>query len=172
MKKIIAVVLILSLSLYTPSLCFAEKWSSFFGSALEEIENSFSNEKNSANKTEEGPSENNILGDLGTIIGGLFAEDNEIPKTIHYGDFELFKQDIDALEIYFQAYADFMVDYDPNDFTMLAEYTSLMAKYVEAMEVLESLDQTKMTHQEEKYYLEVLIRINKILYTSLEEMNM
>ena len=65
-----------------------------------------------------------------------------------------------------------MVDYDPNDFSMLAEYTSLMAKYVEAMEVLESLDQTKMTHQEEKYYLEVLIRINKILYTSLEEMNM
>lgn len=170
MKKLIAVILILSLSLLTPSLCLAEKWNSFFGNALEEIENAFSNDGTS--EEEEAATENSIIGDLGTIIGGIFSEDNALPKEIHYGDFELFKQDIDTLEIYFQAYADFMADYDPSDFSMLAEYTSLMAKYVEAMEVLESLDQTKMTHQEEKYYLEVLIRINKILYSSLEEMNM
>lgn len=104
-----------------------------------------------------------FLDDIGTIVGGLTADEAGIPKTIHYDDFELFKQEVDTLEAYFQEWADFMKTYDSNDLSMLADYTSLMARYVDAMRVWETIDESKMDAKEKKYYNTVLLRVNKIL---------
>lgn len=111
--------------------------------------------------------QHSVLDDLGTIAGGLFAEENDLPKEIHYGDYEQFKKEIDTLEAYFEEYAAFMKKYDASDISMLADYTSLMAKYTEAMRVLDALDESKMNSQEKKYYQQVLLRINQILYSAL-----
>lgn len=90
-----------------------------------------------------------------------------IPKVIHYGDYEQFKKDIDTIEAFFHEYVDFMKNYDASDLSMLADYTSFLARYADASRVLESLDESKMTAQEEAYYTTVLLRIDKLLLTEL-----
>ena len=61
-----------------------------------------------------------------------------------------------------------MNNYDVSDLSMLTEYTSFMASYVEAMRVLEALDESKMTNKEKVYFNKVLLRINKMLYSELK----
>ena len=164
MRKGLAMVLVTSVLMTTVSSGYAEGLGSLFGGAAKEITSLFGN--SSENSMDEVGS-NSFLNDLGTIIGGLTAEEAGIPKEIHYEDYELFKKDIDAIEAYFQEYVDFMKKYDASDLSMLADYTSFLASYVEASRVLESLDENKMTTQEKNYYTKVLLRINKILYSAL-----
>ena len=166
MKRVFALLLTICICFSSISLCFAEGWKGLLGDTFANIESAFTTDKENGKESED-KNKSNPLDDMGTIVAGLFKAETGIPKEIHYGDFELFKQDIDTVEAYFEAYADFMNSYDANDLSMFSEYTSMMAKYVEAMEVLESLDITKMSKQEEKYYLDTLIDINKILYDLL-----
>ena len=111
-----------------------------------------------------------VLEDISTIAGGLTGADTVIPKEIHYGDFERFQQDVDAIERFFQEYAEFMKSYDEKDLSMLVDYTAMMASYAEAMQVLEALDETKMTAKETMYYTELMVRINKHLDSVLDEL--
>lgn len=118
-------------------------------------------------KEDEQKDKGSFLNDIGTIWGGIAKEEIGIPKTIHYGDYEAFKKDIDLIEAYFEEYAEFMKNYDANDLSMIADYTSFLASYVEAMQVLDALDESKMSSQEKNYYNKVLLRINKVLYNAL-----
>lgn len=52
---------------------------------------------------------------------------------------------------------------------MLADYTSFLARYIDASRVLESLDESKMTAQEEAYYTTVLLRIDILLLTEFPD---
>jgi len=162
---------------------YAEGFGALFGDVTKEFENilgesakelgslfSEDEEEKTEESTEETKPESDsesFFGDISTIFGGLTALETGVPKTIHYGDYELFKQDIDALEKYFQEYVDFMKKYDANDMSMIADYTSYMASYVEAMQVLDALDVEKMSAKETKYYNTVLLRINELLYSAM-----
>ena len=158
MKKLTALFLSIALALGTVNISFAEGWGSFFSNIGSTFDSSESSENSSSSSW---------LQNLGTLTGNLFAAETGIPKEIHYGDYELFKQDIDILEAYFQSYADFLKNYDVNDIGMLAEYAEMMVLYSEAMLVLDSLDEAKMSSKEERYYLNTLNRINKILLETL-----
>lgn len=166
MKKTMIALISITLSISIVSVCAAEEWNSLFKNAFSNIESVFDSETSDEKETAD---EKSWLENIVTIADGLFASETGIPKEIHYGDYELFKQDIDTLEVYFQTYADFMRDYDPADISMLADYTALLARYTEAMEVLEALDITKMSQKEEAYYLSSLNRINQILIDVLDE---
>jgi len=192
MRKIISVGLVFVALNMLVSCAYAEGFGALFGDMTKEFESMLGDTAKEINSlfgadeeediekeiekseteetTEEATSADNsgsFLGDISTIFGGLTALETGIPKTIHYGDYELFKKDIDMLEKYFQEYVDFMKNYDANDLSMIADYTSFMASYVEAMQVLDALDVEKMSAQETKYYNTVLLRINKLLYSAL-----
>ena len=160
MKKFIAMFLIVCLCIANAQIGFAKDLGDLFGN----IGSVFG--QSSPDKTDENASDS-VLKNASTIISGLFSADTDIPKTIHYDDFELFKQEIDTLEQYFQSYVDFMKAYDASDLSMLNDYLDLMAKYTEAMQVLEALDESKMTRQEKTYYTKVQLRIDKMLFDML-----
>lgn len=169
MKNRVIVVLVLIYMLTTVSAGYAEGFGSLFSNVSGELSTLLGGTSEDHSSEEENPEgEDSFLKDIGTIFGGLAAEETGIPKKIHYGDYELFKKDIDAIEKYFKEYVDFMNSYDVSDLSMLTEYTSFMASYVEAMRVLEALDESKMTNKEKAYFNKVLLRINKILYRELE----
>jgi len=112
-----------------------------------------------------------VLGSMSALYGDLIADDLGIPKTIHYGDYELFKKDIDAIEAFFQEYADFMKKCNSSDPSMMAEYMSMVSKGVEAERILDSLDESKMSEQEYDYYSKVQLRITKINIDLLLELD-
>jgi len=176
MKKILSLLLVFILCFSTISPALASGWGSAFGDAFKDFGSMFGSEESSEvteeaeEAEEEKKEEKSWLQNLGTIAGGLFSEDVGIPKEIHYGDYELFKQDIDLLEAFFQSYVEFMKSYDADDLSMFTEYTAFLASYVEAMGILESLDESKMSSKEERYYLNTLNRINKLLLEAALEL--
>lgn len=78
-------------------------------------------------------------------------------------DFEEFKKKMDAYEEFFNSYVEFMKSYDATDMSMLTSYIDMLSKYTEAMEALDEIDESQLTPEEDAYYLEVMLRIEKKL---------
>lgn len=85
------------------------------------------------------------------------ATDNEIRPE--------FKESIDSYEAFFDEYCWFMKKYseNPNDLSLLTDYTNFLKQYAETMEKLEALDSQEMNDAERKYYTEAMLRINQKL---------
>ncbi len=78
-------------------------------------------------------------------------------------DFEEFKKKMDDYEAFFDSYVEFMKSYDATDMTMLTKYIDMLSKYTDAMNALDAIDESQLTPQEDAYYLEVMLRIEKKL---------
>ncbi len=76
-----------------------------------------------------------------------------------------FKEKMDAYESFFDEYITFMKKYEnaSNPLTLLVDYASFLERYSEAMEQLDEIDESSLSAADQKYYLEVLTRINQKL---------
>ena len=74
-----------------------------------------------------------------------------------------FKEYMDSYEEFMNQYCDFMETYDQSDANALLEYTSLMTKYSEFAEKVENYDETNLSAEEYKYYIDVMSRVDKRL---------
>lgn len=77
--------------------------------------------------------------------------------------FEEFKQKMDSYEQFFDTYIAFMKSYDATDTSMLGEYMQLLEDYEKAMQALDDIGESELTPEQDAYYSEVLMRINKKL---------
>jgi hypothetical protein len=77
--------------------------------------------------------------------------------------FEEFKQKMDALEQFFDSYVEFMKTYDSTDTAAMVKYLNMMNEYTKAMEALDSIDESKLTPEQDNYYLQVMLRIDQKL---------
>ena len=66
-------------------------------------------------------------------------------------------------------YVDFMVKFnesDGTDLTLLADYSTIMAKYTEFMEQTENINEDELSAEDYKYYVDaqarVLVRLSEI----------
>ena len=74
-----------------------------------------------------------------------------------------FKEYMDSYEDFMNQYCDFMGSYNKSDTTLLIEYTSLMAKYAEFSSKIDNYDETNLSTEDYKYYMDVMNRVNKRL---------
>ncbi len=76
-----------------------------------------------------------------------------------------FKEALDSYEDFFDEYCAFMkkMKDNPDDLSLLGEYTEYLTQYSETMEKMGELDDGEMNDAELKYYLEVTNRINEKL---------
>ena len=77
--------------------------------------------------------------------------------------FEEFKQKMDSYEQFFNTYVEFMKSYDSSDTSAMMQYLNLMAQYTEAIEALDSIDESTLTPEQDAYYLQVMLRIEQKL---------
>ena len=77
--------------------------------------------------------------------------------------FEEFKQKMDALEQFFDSYVEFMKTYDSTDTAAMVKYLNMMNEYTKAMKALDSIDESKLTPEQDSYYLQVMLRIDQKL---------
>ena len=78
-----------------------------------------------------------------------------------------FKAAMDSYEAFFDEYVEFMRKYKESDnsILMLADYTSFLTKYTQAMSDLEKMKTNDLSVEEFAYYTEVMLRINQKLLT-------
>ena len=112
--------------------------------------------------------ENDILGSFSSMLSGLLGDDADDSKEAEGADEEPtdFCDAMDSYEAFFDEYVEFMKNFDesdPGDLSVLADYTSMMAKYTETMEKLDAIDEDELTDEEMAYYIDVMARINKKL---------
>lgn len=76
-----------------------------------------------------------------------------------------FKASMDAYEAFFDEYVAFMKTVDEANMGMdtMLKYYDFLTKYTEAMEALEAIDESELTEEEDLYYLDVMLRIDKKL---------
>ena len=74
-----------------------------------------------------------------------------------------FKEYMDSYEEFMNQYCDFMESYDQSDANALLEYASLMNKYTEFASKVEKYDETNLSTEDYKYYIDVMSRVNKRL---------
>ncbi len=76
-----------------------------------------------------------------------------------------FKEAMDSYEVFYEEYCNVLKKYNsnPEDMTILLEYTELMQKSVEIGEKFEAWDEGEMNDVELKYYLEVNGRVTQML---------
>ena len=76
-----------------------------------------------------------------------------------------FKESMDAYEAFFDEYVEFMKSVDETSMSMesMVKYYDFLAKYEDAMEALDAIDETELTDEEDRYYLDVLLRIDQKL---------
>lgn len=76
-----------------------------------------------------------------------------------------FKEAMDSYEEFFDEYVAFMKSYMDSDdpLSMMAEYTTMMEKFVETMGKLEEIDEDGLSDAEALYYADVMLRINQKL---------
>lgn len=74
-----------------------------------------------------------------------------------------FKEAMDAYEAFYDEYCAFMEDYmkNPTDLSLLGKYAGMLAKVEEMDKKFDAWDESKMSNEELKYYLEVNTRIQK-----------
>lgn len=73
-----------------------------------------------------------------------------------------FKKAMDDYEEFFDKYCEFMKKYssdESNDLSLLAEYLDYLTKVEEMSETFEKWDDEDLSKEEEKYYLEVELRV-------------
>ena len=77
------------------------------------------------------------------------------------------KEAVDSYEELMNEYCDFMQKYseNPSDMSILMEYATYMAKYEEAMDKIDALDDMDMNDAELSYYLAATARIEQRLLT-------
>lgn len=83
-----------------------------------------------------------------------------------------FKDAIDSLESFFDEYIAFMKKYttSENVLGMVADYTSFMSRYEEAMKKMDQYDKQTLSQAEEAYYARATLRIHqKLLEFSSQE---
>lgn len=92
---------------------------------------------------------------------GLQEKDATADTAIADGVSPTFREKIDSLEAFFDAYIEFMTTYaqSSNPMAML-EYTNLMTQYAEAMDNLDQIESEYLTPEEDAYYVDALLRIN------------
>lgn len=80
-----------------------------------------------------------------------------------------FRAWVDSYEEFMNEYVDFMVKFnesDGTDLTLLADYSTIMAKYTEFMEQTENINEDELSAEDYKYYVDaqarVLVRLNEI----------
>ena len=76
-----------------------------------------------------------------------------------------FKEAMDSYEVFFDEYCEFMKKYkdNPTDLSLIADYATYMAKYVDTMAKLEKLGEEDLNDAELLYYAEVNNRISQKL---------
>ena len=92
------------------------------------------------------------------------TEDNSI-------EFEEFKKKIDDIEAFFDSYVEFMKSYDMTDVSMMSQYLDMLSKYEDAMNALDAIDESQLTPEEDAYYTQAMLRIDKKLIEAAEAMN-
>ncbi len=85
-----------------------------------------------------------------------------VPETAP-GSFEEFRKKMDDYEAFFDSYAEFMKSYDPSNTSTMFAYLDMLAKYADAMEALDEIDESALTPEEEAYYTQVMLRITQKL---------
>lgn len=76
-----------------------------------------------------------------------------------------FKEMMDNFVVFYQQYADFMNNADPNSSDYYTKYIEVMQQYTDTMAAMEKVEDMDMNTDEMKYYLEKLAEIQKILAT-------
>ena len=76
-----------------------------------------------------------------------------------------FKEMMDSYEAFFDEYIDFMKKYkeNPNDLSLISEYTEYLSKYSDYMSKLSAVDTDSLSAADLAYYTEVNARITKKL---------
>lgn len=76
-----------------------------------------------------------------------------------------FKEAMDAYEAFYTEYCEFMKEYseNPTDLTLLAKYADMLVKAEEMNEAFEEWDESELSNEELKYYLDVYNRVMKML---------
>ena len=92
-------------------------------------------------------------------------EENSKSDTNSKGLRSDFKKAMDDYESFMNEYVEFMKKYraNPNDTSMLNDYSNYLTKYTKAMESFGKWDEENMNDEEIKYYIEVQTRVNKKL---------
>ncbi len=76
-----------------------------------------------------------------------------------------FKDTLDSYEAFIDEYIAFLQKYqqNPNDVSLLTDYTDYMTKYTELTEKIENLDKDNLNEAEMQYYTEVITRVSQKL---------
>lgn len=112
-----------------------------------------------------------VMFELDTSPAGYKDDFSKIINTVRLAEtessgsmsFEEFKQKMDSYEQFFDTYIAFMKSYDATDTSMLGEYMELLEDYEKAMQALDDIGESELTPEQDAYYSEVLMRINKKL---------
>lgn len=115
-----------------------------------------------------GESKKNYVIDFKNIVNSTSKKvSTSSSSDVEYDVSEEFKQTMDDYKEFFQEYADFMKKYQSADsseaLSLLVEYSSFLDKYSKAMDALNNMDQDKLSEAEQKYYLNTMLDIEKIL---------
>ena len=72
---------------------------------------------------------------------------------------------MDSYEAFFDEYAEFMQKFSQSSSSteLLMDYSNYMTKYADAMDKLQKMNSENLTIEEQKYYIEVMARIEKKL---------
>ena len=72
---------------------------------------------------------------------------------------------MDSYEAFFDEYAEFMKKFSQSSSSteLLMDYSNYMMKYADAMDKLQKMNSENLTIEEQKYYIEVMARIEKKL---------
>ena len=73
------------------------------------------------------------------------------------------KEYLDAYETFMNKYCDFMENYDATDLSALMEYMELLKDYEDFAKKIDAMDESAMTDEDYKYYIDVNARIQKRL---------
>lgn len=76
-----------------------------------------------------------------------------------------FKEAMDSYAAFFDEYVSFMEQFEknPNDINLLLSYTNYLARYSDAMDKLDAVDESDLTQEEWNYYLDTITVIQKRL---------
>lgn len=130
--------------------------------ALEEIEardEYIEPEKEEEEKTEKEASEGaaDTIDEKKNGLSGKTVEVEMAGKTVKVH--ESIKEAMDQYEALFDQYIAIMAEDDPS----VTAYANALAKYAEAMEALEAIDEEELTDGDYAYYIEVMMRVNQKL---------
>ena len=74
-----------------------------------------------------------------------------------------FKEFMDSYEEFMNEYCDFMASYDQSDATAMLKYASLMTKYADFASKVEGYNESNLSSEDYKYYVDVMARVDKKL---------